>query len=597
MDTVSGESHDRLRQAIDAEINSLEQSIRVLKARRNALAPISRLPPESLAAIFSFLPPSANDLKWICVSHVCRQWREAALNHPRLWSHINLTKPAPTAIAEIFARAKTVPLYLDVDFPEWRSLEKVDAFERQVDAHISHTRHLRLCGLLPPLERLVSSAPTLEFLSLLHKYGPSDQIILPANLFNCTTPSLTSLELVGCDISWKSPLLKGLQALEIRWPSAEARPKLEDWLDALNEMSQLKTLSLHSATPVAPPAPLTSEPSRTVTLPSLTKFDISASAKNCTLAFAHLVMPALTWLHIVAKSHKKEGEDMQPIIPYIARNVLGLQETEPLRNILISSHGTRLKVFAWIMPDADLDGYNSWRYDASVPARLTFTAEGMNWRRGVDMRTFDALSAILPVDSVLTFVAHDYTRLSKEFWLSQAPRWSSLEQVHLGPTAVKGFRDMLAEDVPPDGPRLPLLKKLILIHVALTTPRTLSLRDMLIERVEQGVPLEVLDLRTCVAPEHIVQLFREIVVDVTEPPARDPTEEVNEFAIWDPQLFNLHAEIGSLNEVEFEDDQGPTRDERYLSEDDEDEDDDEDGAEYDDEYYDSDNDYNSDDGY
>ena len=79
MDRGSGDPRDRLRQAIDDEINSLEQSIRVLKTRRNALAPISCFPPEALATIFSFLTSSANkhdlSLKSICFSHVCRQWQ------------------------------------------------------------------------------------------------------------------------------------------------------------------------------------------------------------------------------------------------------------------------------------------------------------------------------------------------------------------------------------------------------------------------------------------------------------------------------------------------------------------------------------------
>jgi hypothetical protein len=254
----------------------------------------------------------------------------------------------------------------------------------------------------------------------------------------------------------------------------------------------------------------------------------------------------------------------------------------------------RVNVFAWIMPDADIEGYQPFKYNASIPARLTFTATSTNWHRGIDIDIFDSLLTLLPVDSVSTFIVHNYTRLSKEFWLRQAPRLPSLEEARLAPTAVQAFRDMLAEDTPPDGPRLPSLTKLLLIYVALTTPRTLSFRDMLIERVEQGVPLDVLDLRTCVAPEHIVQLLGEIVVDVKGPPARDPMEEVDEFAVWDPELFNLHTEIGSLNEVEFDDDPGPFHAEICCG-DDEDEDDDEDGAEYDDEYYDD--EYDSDDGY
>jgi hypothetical protein len=470
MDTGSGEPCDRLRQAIDDEINSLEQSIRVLKTRRNALAPISRLPPETLAAIFSFLTPSENEcdfsLEWIRFSHVCRQWRETALDDPGLWSHINFRvadsyykltpKLALAAIAEIPARAKTVPLHLDLDIIIWDDLEWI-AVLHQIDAHISHTCYLRVSGRLLSLEPLVSSAPILESLSLLHTASPGSKAI-PSSLFNCSTPSLTSLELQCCDISWKSPLLrlKGLQALEIHdiWTT----PELEDWLDALNEMSQLKTLSLHYATPVAPPAPLISQPSRTVTLPSLTKFHITTSAKSCTLALAHLVMPALAWLHVEAHSDEAEGEDVRPLIPYVARSVCGLQDTEPLRSILISGKSRTLSdrisvnVFAWIMPDADLDGYDPIAHSASIPARLMFTATGINWHHGADTGIIDSLLTLLPVNFVSTLIAHYHAQLSKEFWLSHAPRWPSLEQVHLAPTAVKAFTEMLAEGAPPDGP-------------------------------------------------------------------------------------------------------------------------------------------------
>ncbi|KAF8481672.1 hypothetical protein DFH94DRAFT_627871 [Russula ochroleuca] len=100
MDTSPTGSSDCLRQAIDDEINSSEESTRALKSRHNTLAFISCLPPETLAAIFSFLSPSAWDqeaghLAQICVTHVCCQWHETALNHPCLWSHINFTvKPA-----------------------------------------------------------------------------------------------------------------------------------------------------------------------------------------------------------------------------------------------------------------------------------------------------------------------------------------------------------------------------------------------------------------------------------------------------------------------------------------------------------------------
>ena len=59
MHTSLAESRDHLLQAIDGEIISLEESTRALRSRRNALAPISRLPLETLAAVFFFLSPPA----------------------------------------------------------------------------------------------------------------------------------------------------------------------------------------------------------------------------------------------------------------------------------------------------------------------------------------------------------------------------------------------------------------------------------------------------------------------------------------------------------------------------------------------------------
>jgi hypothetical protein len=117
MDTASPESHNRLRQVVIDEIKLSEASTRALKFRLNEFAPISRLPCEVLAAIFTYLSAFAwNDgsglLAWICVAHVCRRWREIALNYPRFWSHINLTKLTRVGVAEILSRAKMAPLHL-----------------------------------------------------------------------------------------------------------------------------------------------------------------------------------------------------------------------------------------------------------------------------------------------------------------------------------------------------------------------------------------------------------------------------------------------------------------------------------------------------
>ncbi|KAF8481675.1 hypothetical protein DFH94DRAFT_404322 [Russula ochroleuca] len=544
MDTSSAESRERLRQTIDDEINSLVESTLALKFRRNTLVPISRLPPETLTAIFSFLSPSAwnKEAGQMSVAQVCRRWRETALNYSRLWTQINFAKLTPAGAAEMLARGRMAPLHLEAVSMKMNETQLV-AFEAHLEAHISHTRHLSINGRLrTALNRLVSPAPILEFLSLSHisRQFKLVQVVIPVNLFNGSVPSLRSLELENCDISWKSPLLKRLRTLKIRRPYTKSRPKLEDWLDALNEMPQLETLFLQYATPLATGR---IRASRAITLPSLTRFHISASAEDCALALAHLVLPALIWLHVNAESH--EVEEVHLVIPYVARNVL--QGTEPLRSILISGEETRAEVVAWTMPDADVKVCDpDTLLSASVSARFMFSVTGINWPYGADTAIFDALLTLLPLNSVSTLTAQNHTQLSKEIWLRHVPRWPLLERARLAPTAVKAFRDMLVED-----PLLPSLTKLTLIEVTLTPLRTFHLRDMLIERVNQGVPLEVLDLSTCFTADRAIQLLKEIVVEVQKP------SDGGAMVLEEPENFNWHGGIGYCNEVEYDDGEGP----------------------------------------
>ena len=62
---------------------------------------------------------------------------------PHLWSHINFTKLTPAVIAEMLARAKMVPLHLEAETMQW-CLAKFEAFKGQIEAHIHHTRHLKI---------------------------------------------------------------------------------------------------------------------------------------------------------------------------------------------------------------------------------------------------------------------------------------------------------------------------------------------------------------------------------------------------------------------------------------------------------------------
>jgi hypothetical protein len=224
---------------------------------------------------------------------------------------------------------------------------------------------------------------------------------------------------------------------------------------------------------------------------------------------------------------------------------------------MISGDRKRSEVLTWAVPDADVEVCDpkTTLPGASVSAGFMFTAtdKSIQWMDRVDPAIIGAILRLFPMNSVSTLSVLNDTRLSKEFWLSQAPRLPLLERARLIPTAVRAFRDMLAEEAPPSGPRLPSLTSVVLVDVKLNARRTYHLRDMLMERVEQGVPLEVLDLGTCFVGYRAIRLLKEVVVEVQETLARPIILEGPEFF----ENFDWHGGIGYWDQVEYYDIRNP----------------------------------------
>ena len=542
MDPSEANSWEYQRQAIDAEIKSLEKSIRALKYRRNALAPISSLPTEVTTLIFSFLHPTSSaftpckkrdpdPLAWLRVAHVCHQWREIALNQSLFWSHIDFDNLSSVGTAEILARAKTAPLYLDARFLgyEWDDarLGRFYAFQEKLQVCISRICHLLFSAETPAifeiLEGLISPAPTLEGLSLTcENHHDSEDDVVPDTLFSGITPRLSCLELRGYGISWKSPLLRGLTYLDIRSPSV--CPSLSVWLDALDEMPQLEMFALHQASPVADDdGPFPFDVKRTATLPSLTHFDIYDSPQDCGFVLAHLDLPVLTCLGIKATFYHPPDDDLQDVFPHIAQHAHGYQDTQPLQSVLIRGKKTRVDILAWPAPNIDVEVQGSNLLSTTAPARVTLSIRGRDWIYidspnevlGMAMRA-------VPLNGLVTLIIQDFlTPPFEQSWLHNLLRLPLLQNLRLTSIVATKFIDWLqADDGGREDPLLPSLKELIVVDAHLQVGWTLRLCEALMKRVEQGVPLEMLDLRTC-RPDPgypaAVRLLGEIVVDVLGP--------------------------------------------------------------------------------
>jgi hypothetical protein len=579
----------------------LEESLRALRLRRNLLAPILSLPPEVFAIIFSFLHvhvtsetfsrskkiEQLDPLALFSASHVCHHWREIALNHPLLWTHIDFTAFTSAGAAQILARAKKAPLYFEARVPVpvscWDDA-RFSAFQKELQDRISRICHLTIrtesSHLLRTLEGLTSPAPTLECLSLLSHDDQGDIVTVPHTLFDGTAPRLSSIELENCHIGWQSPLFRGLKHLRISDPPV--RPSLSLWLETLNEMPQLKTLALYWASPVAVLRASQDAPDTwlinididiTVTLPSLTHFEISSTADDCGLALAHLALPALTSLCLSPTPCRPDAGDLLEILPYVARHAHGPQDTHPLQSISFRNDPNCIEILAWALPDMDVELPNPTPFlDVMRSARVAFSVDD-GWGQETQLRVFDSLMGTLPLDNLVTLTAtnHDWT-LEKQFWLRYTQGWPLLRRMSLTASSAFGFREMLLKD---NGgrksPLLPSLTKLVLIDTVLCTNRTVRLCNALMKRVEQGVPLETLDLRTCVSASRPIELLSEIVVDVMGPKETLETENQILLACIDRSLY---LDDSSGTEDYDEDDPDTGRD------DDEDEDEDEDDREY-----------------
>jgi hypothetical protein len=528
--TMGPNSLEQLRQAIDADIESLKESDResdrALRQRRNALAPISFLPAEIVEDIFLHASAKRNDygIAWLHVAHVCRQWREIALNQPLFWSHINFTNLTLAGVIEMLARAKNAPLHLEVDVTDihWDDA-RYNALENELQAHVSNIRHLSVIGkstqFYTSLRKLVTSpAPTLEYLSLSH-LDPTVQVYLPDTLFDGTTPRLSCLELREISISWKSPLLKGLRYLKICGPTLKNRPSLAEWLDVLDKMPQLKELVLHSASPNGQWHRFPFDIEHTVTLPFLTHLDISANAKDCAISLAHLVLPALTSLCLTANSVSFSGGDVLNLLPYVTQHAHGTQDTQPLQSVLFHSDEARTHIIAWPRPGISVEAYDLAA--AKLTARVALSIDCLSprfWYTSTYLEVLDAAIEALPLDNLVTLAARRRARLDKQIWLRHAPRWPLLEDVRLAPRAASGLIQMLlVQDNGRESPLLPSLIRLNLLDTMLSERRTRRLCEALKKRVEQGVLLKVLDLQTCSFTTTTVQLLRELVVDVRDP--------------------------------------------------------------------------------
>ncbi|KAI0067971.1 hypothetical protein BV25DRAFT_1818321 [Artomyces pyxidatus] len=570
---------DEVRSQIDDDLRHLENSVLSLKARRNALAPIARLPPEALAMVFAFIAEDcswyatqAERLAWMKVAHVSHHWREIALSHARLWTRIEFSSFLSASV--MLTRARAAPITIDVQLladPYVRPCMSIrltcPVNEEALILGLQHMWHVSQLRLSVPrlflfdnlFDKFPSSAPSLQALSLSTEAWdptyPPEIAALPNDLFAKGIPNLQHLSLTNFDFSWNSPWLKGLRSLRLVNLSIPARPSMTTFLDALESMDRIEELFFHQSTPISnlPDAELqVSESDRVVTLQHLRAFDLSTLGVDCAYVTRHLSLPQVRSVRIDCYSVRPDGSDFLPILPSFRRLAHGTHDASPLQSMTAVSADSFLYVSTWLEPDPS----------ESQPPRAVLAASGSLWRPGTDYKLTMAAFASLPLTDVRSVSVQNMAPAHLDLWLVEGARWRKLERLRLiGESAqdftqaslVNGAQVSDSEVVDPqtglpDTSALlfPELQSLTLVSASLWHGcETEELVDALRERNDLGVVLPELAIIHSAVSRLTVNRLSSFVLDITWQ-GRRPEEligdELAEFGmpLW-PTMFPMPA--------------------------------------------------------
>ncbi|KAA1468830.1 hypothetical protein DENSPDRAFT_834287 [Dentipellis sp. KUC8613] len=266
-----------LRDELDHELAELHVLVNLAKSVRNTMVAISVLPPEILSAIFErcaenepMLPPRrclipTESLGWVKITHVCRYWRDTALDHQALWATISFSLPQWTQ--ELVVRSRSAPVILEYSatdghlLPPIRQIREVGAqctsrisriHLRMSETDLTHLVPLILCRM-PLLKSLILES-TGGFTLLGDIQALSSYWNLALNQLHLNAPNLEQIAIrAPIALPWNSPIFRNLTRLEVDYPELELVvnrrlcPPLPLVIQTLREMQNIRMLSLQNA--------------------------------------------------------------------------------------------------------------------------------------------------------------------------------------------------------------------------------------------------------------------------------------------------------------------------------------------------------------
>lgn len=342
---------------------------------RNTYAPIHRrLPAEILCEIFLQLrslfvlpvhgPPNAIPAHaWITVTHVCRQWRDIALNSPTLWTSISCKQP--DCINAFIERSRQAPLDITRDH-----LDRKNAAGALGYLLRERNRWRTFECTVPILEwNDIDDAPQLEELRLVGA-------LRTPPMSTPTPPSFPSLRLhrvglVSMPYSFMENLLKRDSITNLSLENVIPRQTLATWLDVLSLLPALEELKLVNVfqSPAQPP----SSRARHISLPKLRYLRLTEmDGGSAVPAFLDMTtLPPTTQLSLAGRVPSGIYGNLRHLLETIRRGLVGRAiGAEPPREIQACRvahvrhlHADLLFVEFWTRPVSIL-AFFSWEHNS-----------------------------------------------------------------------------------------------------------------------------------------------------------------------------------------------------------------------------------------
>ena len=503
---------------LDLQIADLHESIRVLKCQRNGHLPISKLPVEILSEIFLLHQQNVMDserharvqsLDWIGISHVCRQWRETALNFSDLWIHIPCHHPKWAE--EMVARSKQACLTVKItqydpfDYPS-----RTQFLKKFLQQHLSRIRILEIRNTWNRVVEKIfeaiqpSSVPCLSTLNVLtHWDGPGTTSALRVEILDSRLLNATSLKRVSisADVEWCSRLFNCLTHLRLG-PGNEnillrTQTSQPEFLDALCRMPTLQLLDLKG---LVLPTGVDKSSLEPVHLPDLQDLSIVDTASPIVFFLRHVNFPSTTCTSIGCVL---EDEDISPVLASLKQLLSERPHTLKLHHIEFSFKLGGYGGAYWVMEfKGRVSSGSSSLGDPNSTPDFTFFLRWTPDQMDMYFSSIDELTVsifgIFPEDDVVSLLLSSrhggeyFTPFARKIGQLPALNTFSINDIYFVPFLL----ELKAGD-DPSIPPYPALRNLHFTNLRVDVPTSTALYGCLKKRSEHGLGPEKLrvDLR------------------------------------------------------------------------------------------------------